>query len=135
MSLKEDILKVTGGEHVAAVATAQESKPAVRFMALTGLGDLSLVGATMKGTRKVEQIKKNPEFALSIWSGKNYVDPYVTILGTARIHDDLETKKKFWDPKLEQYFKTPDNPEYVVIKFTPRRIEYYHDMTMDVLEI
>jgi uncharacterized protein YlzI (FlbEa/FlbD family) len=26
----------------------------------------------MKGTRKVEQIKKNPEVALSIWSGKNY---------------------------------------------------------------
>jgi len=135
MSLKEDILKVTGGEHVAAVATVQKSLPAVRFMALTGLGDLSLVGATMKGTRKVEQIKKNPEVALSIWSGKSYADPYVTILGTARIHDDLETKKKFWDAKLEQYFKTPDNPEYVVIKFTPRMIEYYHDMTMDVLEV
>jgi len=81
MSLKEDILKVMGGEHVAAIATAQEEgKPAVRFMALVGLGDLSLVGATMKGTRKVEQIKKNPEVALSIWSGKNYADPYVTIL-------------------------------------------------------
>ena len=135
MSLKEDILKVMGGEHVAAFATVQEGNPAVRFMALVGLGDLSLVGATMKGTRKVEQIKKNPEVALSIWSAKNYADPYVTILGKARVHDDLETKKKFWDPMLEQYFKTPDNPDYVVIKFTPRRIEYYHEMTMDILEV
>jgi len=59
----------------------------------------------------------------------------VTILGEARVHDDLETKKKFWDPKLVQYFKTPDNPDYVVITFTPQRIEYYHDMTMDVLEV
>lgn len=132
MSLNDDILKVMGGEHVAAFATVQEGKPAVRFMALVGLGDLSLVGATMKGTRKVEQIKKNPEVALSIWSGKNYADPYVTILGKARVHDDLETKKKFWDTKLEQYFKTPENPDYVVITITPRSIEYYHDMTMDV---
>ena len=132
MSLKEDILKVMGGEHVAAIATVQEGKPAVRFMALVGLGDLSLVGATMKDTRKVEQIKKNPEVALSIWSGKNYADPYVTILGKALVHDDLETKKKFWDPKLEQYFKTPENPDYVVITFAPQRIEYYHGMTMDV---
>jgi general stress protein 26 len=48
----------------------------------------------MKGTRKVEQIKKNPEVALSIWSAKNYADPYVTILGKALVYDDLETKKK-----------------------------------------
>jgi len=99
MSLKEDILKVMGGEHVAAFATVQEGNPAVRFMALVGLGDLSLVGATMKGTRKVEQIKKNPEVALSIWSAKNYADPYVTILGKARVHDDLETKKEIMSSK------------------------------------
>jgi general stress protein 26 len=35
-------------------------------------------------------------------------------------------------PKLEQYFKTPENPDYVVITFAPQRIEYYHGMTMDV---
>ena len=105
MSLKEDILKVMGGEHVAAIATVQEGKPAVRFMALTGLGDLSLVGATMKATRKVEQIKKNPEVALSIWSGKNYVDPYVTILGKAEVHDDLETKKEILGSEARAVFQ------------------------------
>jgi len=31
MSIKEGILKVIGGEHVAALATVQEGKPAVRF--------------------------------------------------------------------------------------------------------
>ncbi len=134
MSLKEDILKVMGGEHVAAVATVQEGGPAVRFMALMGLGDLTMVGATMKATRKVEQILKNPGVALTIWSGRNFGDPYVTILGEAKVYDDLETKKKFWDPKLESYFRTPDNPDYVMIKFIPHRIEYYHDMTMDVWE-
>ena len=45
---------------MAAVATVQEGKPAVRFMALVGLDDLTLIGATMKSSRKVEQIKKNP---------------------------------------------------------------------------
>ena len=62
---------------MAAVATVQEGKPAVRFMALVGLDDLTLIGATMKSSRKVEQIKKNPEVALTIWSGKNFSDPYV----------------------------------------------------------
>ncbi len=134
MSLKEDILKVTAGERVVAVATVLEGNPAVRFMALFGLDDLSLIGATMKSSRKVEQIKKNPAVALSIWSGKNFSDPYVIIQCKGSVHEDLETKRKFWNPKLEAYFQKPENPEYVVIKFVPQRIEYYHDMTMEVWE-
>ena len=132
MALKDDILKVMGGMHVAAVATVSVGKPAMRFMALAGLQDLSLVGATMKGSRKVEQISKNPEVALSIWSGKEFSDPYVVIQGKAEIHEDLETKKKFWDPMMEKYFQKPENPNYVVLKFVPELIEYYHDMSMDV---
>ena len=134
MSLKENILKVTGGECVAAVATIQEGKPAVRFLAMVGMDDLTLIGATMKSSRKVVQIKKNPAVALTIWSGKNYADPFVMIQGEASVHDDLETKRKFWDKKLEPYFQKPENPEYVVLKFIPQRIEYYHDMNMEVWE-
>ena len=98
MTLEDNIQKVIGGEHVAAVATVSEGKPAVRFMSLLGLDDLSLVGATMKSSRKIQQIKKNPEAALTIWSGKSVSDPYVVIQGNVEIHEDLETKKRFWNP-------------------------------------
>jgi general stress protein 26 len=134
MALKDKILEVLKGEHVAAVATVTDGKPAVRFMALVGLDDLSLIGGTMKSSRKVEQIRKNPKIALAIWSGKNYTDPYVLIESKAEIHEDLETKKRFWDPKLESYFRSPENPGYVVLKFVPQRIEYYHEMSMDLWE-
>jgi general stress protein 26 len=134
MSIKENIFKVMGGQVVAAIATVQEGKPAVRHMAVTGQEDLSLIGATRKDSRKVEQIKKNPDVALAIWSGKNFGDPYIMIQGKAKVHDDLETKKKFWSPMLETYFQKPENPDYVVLKFIPKRIEYYHDMTMDIWE-
>ncbi len=132
MALKDNILEVVRGEHVAAVATAADGMPAVRFMALTGVDDLSLIGATMKSSRKVAQIRKNPEVALSIWSGKSYADPYVVIQSKAEVHEDQVTKNKFWDPKWEAYFQNPENPNYVVLKFTPQRIEYYHGMSMDI---
>ena len=48
MALKDNILEVLRGEHVAAVATVTDGRPAVRFMALVGLDDLSLIGGTMK---------------------------------------------------------------------------------------
>ncbi len=135
MELKDEILEVIRGEHVAAVATLSEGEPAVRFMAIAGLDDLSLVGATMKSSRKVQQIKNKPEVALSIWSGESYSDPYVVIQSKAEVYDDLKTKKMFWDPKLEPYFQSPENPDYVVIKFVPQRIEYYAGgMSMEVWE-
>jgi len=135
MALKDDIFKVIGGMHVAAVATASAGKPSVRFMAIVGLDDQSIVGATMKSSRKVEQIRKNPDVALSIRSGKSFSDPYVVIQSKAEVHEDIETKKKFWDPMLEPYFQKPENPNYVVLKFIPQQIEYYHDMTMDLWQI
>ena len=48
MKLEEKILDVMGGVHVGAVATIWDGRPAVRFMALTGNEDLSLVGGTLK---------------------------------------------------------------------------------------
>ncbi len=101
MSINESIFKVMGGQVVAAIATVHEGKPAVRHMAVMGQEDLSLIGATRKDSRKVDQIKKNPDVALAIWSGKNFGDPYVKIQGHAKVHDDLATKKKFWNHMLE----------------------------------
>ena len=134
MALKDDILKVMGGMHVAAVATVADGKPAVRFMALNGFDDLTLVGGTMKTTRKVGEIRKNQDVALSIWSCKEFSDPYVVIQARGTVHDDTATKKKYWNPMYEQYFQSPENPSFVILKFVPLKIECYHDSTMDIWE-
>ncbi|MCJ7445001.1 MAG: pyridoxamine 5'-phosphate oxidase family protein [Methanotrichaceae archaeon] len=134
MALEDKILQAISGDHVTAVATVSDGHPAVRFMALTGMDDFTLIGATVKSSRKVQQIIKNSEVALSIWSGKSFSDPYVVIQSKAEIHDDLETKTKYWDPKLEPYFQKPENPNYVVLKFVPQKIEYYYEMTMEIWE-
>lgn len=124
MALKEKILAVTGGPHVAAVATIDDGKPAVRFMVLNGFEDMTFVGGTMKTTRKVAQLKKNPQASVSIWSGKEFSDPYVVMKGKGEIHEDLATKKKYWNPMFEKYFQTPDNPDFVILKFIAGEIEY-----------
>jgi general stress protein 26 len=134
MALKEKILLVMGGVHVAAVATITDGKPAVRYMALTGLDDMTLIGSTMAASRKIEQIRKNPEVALSIWSCKEFSDPYVVIQAKCSVHEDIATKKKYWNPMWKEYFKTPENPEFVVLKFAPYRIEYTIPEGMEVWE-
>lgn len=124
MALKDQILEVAGGPHVAAVATLNGTKPAVRFMVLAGFPDMSFVGATMKATKKVRQLKKNPAAALAVWSGKEFSDPYVEVQATAKIHEDVATKKKYWNPMYEKFFKTPENPDFVVLVFRADEITY-----------
>ena len=134
MGLKEKILEVVGGPHPAAVATLAGRLPAVRFMVLNGFPDMSFVGGTMKSSKKVEQLSKNPNTAIAIWSGKEFSDPYVEIQAKVEIHEDLATKKKYWNPMFEQYFKSADNPDFVVLKFIAGEIVYHGQnmMSMDV---
>jgi general stress protein 26 len=134
MPLKEQIMEVIGGPHVAAVATLDGKLPAVRFMVLAGFPDMTLVGATMKASKKVGQLKKNPHSALAIWSGKEYSDPYVDIIAKGTIHEDIATKKKYWNPMFEQFFKTPENPDFVVLVFTAGEITY-HGKNMSSMEV
>jgi general stress protein 26 len=134
MALKENILEVVGGPHPAAVATLDGKKPAVRFMVLAGFPDMTLIGATMKNSKKVEQIKKNPDAALAIWSGKEFSDPYVEISARGMIHEDIATKKKYWNPMFEQFFKSPENPDFVVLMFTAQEITY-HGKNMSGTEV
>ena len=129
MATKEKILQVIGGMHPAAIATLDRGMPAVRFMVLTGFDGMTLVGATMKTSRKVEQLKKNQNASIAIWSGKEFTDPYVTIRAKGKVHEDLATKKKYWNPMMEQYFKTVDNPDYVIVVFTADEIEYMDPST------
>ena len=125
MELRDNILEVIGGTHAAAVATLDGDQPAVRFMLLIGFPDMTLVGGTMKSSRKVVQLKKNPDVAIAVWSGKEITDPYVEIRAQVEIHEDIATRKKYWNPMFVPYFRSVDNPDFVVLRFTASTITYY----------
>lgn len=125
MQLGEKILDVIGGPHAAAVATMDGNQPAVRFMLLKGFPDMTLVGGTMKSSRKVAQLAKNADVSIAVWSGKEINDPYVEIQARGTIHEDIATKKKYWDAMFVPYFRSVDNPDFVILIFTASEITYY----------
>ena len=131
MKLEEKIMNVIGGMHVGAVATIAGDLPAVRFMALSGYDDMILVAGTMKGTRKVKEIHACPDAAISIWSGNDFSDPYVGIHAKAEVHEDRDTKEHYWNPMFEEFFKSVENPDFVVLVFTAETIEYYMPPDME----
>ena len=103
----------------------EDGKPWVRYVTLTGDENLTLWGATFCASRKVSQIKKNPEVHVTTGvSTMETAESYLQIQGTAEVLSDPEVKTAVWYDHLQQIFSGPDDPNYCVLKITPYRIEF-----------
>jgi general stress protein 26 len=94
--------------------------------------DFTLWFATFKESRKALQVAANPEAHLCL--GVDDVmkpESWLQIEGRAEMLDDPETRHLWWLDMFQAYFSGPDDPNYVVCKVTPSRIEY---MTMGTLQ-
>ena len=124
--LKKKILaKLTGPTLCALGTLTEDGKPWVRYVTPFADEDLTLWMATFLGSRKVAQIKKNPEVHLTTGvATMETAESYLQIQGRAEILTDEKTKKTVWFDHLKNIFSGPDDPNYVVCKITPYRIEY-----------
>ncbi len=123
--LKQRIYEIVKTPSLGVLATlTEDGKPWARYVTPWADQDLTLRLATFVGSRKVAQIKNNPNVHLTIGvtdptAGK----PYLQIAGTAAIKDDQQTKTRTWFDGLEHIFSGPSDPNYVVVEIAPVRIE------------
>jgi general stress protein 26 len=75
---------------------------------------------TNPGTRKVQQIKGNPNVAVFYYDSKSV--SYVSINGTAELVDDPKLKQKYWKDYWDRYYADPEK-DYILIKVVPERLE------------
>ena len=123
--LKDKIIKVINEYPIGSVATIKDGKPWVRYMAMKVESDLTLYTSAFAPSRKISQIKTNNNVHVSFGAyNEDWNLPYIGVVATAEILTDLEIKKKLWCDKLNQFFKGPEDLNYVVVKITPSLIEY-----------
>ena len=115
-------------EHtLASFATiTEDGKPWTRYVVVKADDQMNVWFATFKNSRKTHQIAINPQIHLVL----GVTDPqtavsWLQIQGQAEIIGDAETKNRVWYDLLGSIFSGPDDPNYVVCKVTPKRIEYY----------
>ena len=133
--LEERILEVLGRGRplLAAIATVtEEGKPWVRYVAPTADETLTLRFASFLKSRKVAQIRKNPEVHLTggvteLETAENYLQ----IQGRAEIVTDEAQRKAYWKEELKRYFSGHDDPNYCVVVVKPYRIEYMGTGSME----
>jgi general stress protein 26 len=124
--LKEKILaKLTGPTLCALATVAEGGKPWVRYVTPFADEHLTIWMATFANSRKVGQMRKNPEVHLTTGvRDMQTAESYLQIQARAEILADAETKKAVWSDYLANIFSGPDDVNYVVCKITPYRIEY-----------
>ena len=85
-------------------------------------GEMRVRLGTNPASRKVAQIRKNPRTTLAYHDKAG--PGYVTLSGTSRIMEAPAERRKYWRKEWEAFFPGgPDGSNYVVIEFTPQRIE------------
>ena len=82
--------------------------------------DMKIWLGTTTNSRKVKQIKNNPNVVVYYYDTKGL--SYVTINGTARIVNDKDKKEKYWVQSWKQFYPDKDKG-YVLIEVTPNRLE------------
>ena len=135
--LNQKLLDKMRGLNLWSLATVTEdNKPWVRYVVPTGIDDdLTIWVATFTSSRKVAQIRVNPEVHLTMGMGEPAPEgSYLQVQAEADIVVDQEKKNRNWHDQLRTYFSGPEDPEYVLLKLTPYRIEY-NDMKVMEPEI
>ena len=125
--LKEKILAKMTDLTLASFATiTSDNQPWCRYVMVKADENMDIWFATFKASRKINQISLNAEvhITLGVTEPQSAVS-WLQIQGHAEILDDIDTKKAKWYDMLEPIFSGPNDPNYVVCKVKPYRIEYY----------
>ncbi len=126
-SLKEKIYDKMKTHTLASFATVTEDgKPWTRYVVASSDEQLNIWFATFRNSRKTQQINYNPEVHLTLGvENPQTAVSWLQVQGRAELLDDAETRNAIWFDNLSSIFKGPDDPNYVVCKVTPYRIEYF----------
>lgn len=123
--LKQRIFDVTNELQLINFATiTEDGKPWVRYVMGKADKDLVIRFSTHLESRKVAQIRKNPDAHISLGVANLETAKYwVQIQGTAEVSTDKAERNSFWFDELKNYFSGPDDPSYCIVIIKPSRIE------------
>ncbi|GAB4073805.1 pyridoxamine 5'-phosphate oxidase family protein [Barrientosiimonas marina] len=117
--IKETAEKIIDDSAVGTMATIKQNKPHSRYMTFIRKG-LTLYTATSSETHKTEEIKANPYTHILLgYEGDGFGDDYVEYEGKVSLSDDEHLKQELWTDYMENWFKGPDDPSYIVLEITP----------------
>jgi general stress protein 26 len=120
--LKKQVIQIISDHKIGVLSSVENNKPHSRYMTFFH-EDLTLFTPTQRDTEKIEEIKNNPYVSVLLgYEEKGQSDAYVEVLGTTKINDSEDLKKKYWDDSYNQWFQGPEDPNYVFLQIQPETV-------------
>ncbi|MDG4657319.1 pyridoxamine 5'-phosphate oxidase family protein [Ectobacillus antri] len=124
MDVKSKVTKIMSGQPTGILATIRNQKPHSCYMMFFH-EDVTLYAATDRQSKKLSDIEANN--AVHVLLGRNgtsWEEEFIEVEGTASVENNAELKKQFWNENLGRWLNGPDDPNYVLLKITPKHIYY-----------
>lgn len=103
------------------ISVDENGRPQARAMSpFSPEEDMTIWLGTSVNSRKVKQIKNNPQVMVYYYDSDGL--SYVSVTGTARLIDDPEKKKHYWKDGWTRFYPNPEK-DYILIQVTPERME------------
>ena len=117
MTIAEALAEFHEANPVAFLATRDGELPRVRPMSPVEIDGATVWMASGASSEKMAQIVGEPRAELC------YMKPdhaHLRLRGAVEVCDDPDTKRRLWNayPMLAEYFKSAEDPEYVLLKMT-----------------
>jgi general stress protein 26 len=120
--LKNKVLEIISDHRTGVLSSVENNKPHSRYMTFYN-EDVILYTPTKLDTEKVEEIEKNPSVSVLLgYENKGLNDSYLEIFGASTINDSPNLKSQFWDESFNQWFDSPEDPNYVFLQIQPETI-------------
>ena len=124
-ALKQSVVELIENNPYSKLITfGPDNAPRGRIMTNLPLGkDMVIWFATGLSTSKIKDIKKNPN--VSVFVDDPYDMANASIAGKAEIVTTPSLLKKFWQEPFGFFFPGgPTDPDYCLLKITPKKVEY-----------
>ncbi|AMM92236.1 pyridoxamine 5'-phosphate oxidase family protein [Peribacillus simplex] len=120
--LKEKVLNIIRDHKIGVLSSVENNKPHSRYMTFFN-EELTLYTPTNANTEKIDEIEKNPNVHILIgYENEGLGDSYLEISGTSKINDSQELKDKLWNESFENWFDSPNDPNYLILQIKPESI-------------
>ena len=124
-TLKNSVVELINRNRYSKLITfGSDGAPHGRIMTNLPLGDDMVIWyATGLSTNKAKEIEKNPNVSVFVDDPDDQTN--VSIIGRAEIVTDARLRKEYWQEPFGYFFPGgPVDPDYCLIKITPKKIEY-----------
>ena len=123
--LKKQVVELIERNRYAKLITfGIDGSPRGRIMTNLPMGkDMVIWFATGLSTSKIKDIQKNPSVSVFVDDPDDMTN--ASIIGRAEIVTDKRLLKKFWQEPFGFFFPGgPSDPDYCLLKITPKKVEY-----------